>query len=311
MDWPRKNLDKTILIVAAVVLLACCGSIITSVLSFRDHFAGRDSPKPTDKAIKPLPLSSLTAALEKLKAPPSWLGHDGSLLVSRPYVLVDGSLVDPLEGNKNLHEPIKNSWLIKYDLPYWETNVKEQDPDGDHFSNLEEYLAGTDPRDKNSIPPFYTKLRLLRFISKPFRLIFTGTPDDGQTFTINARDRGGRTRFVEKGQMIEGTPYKVSSYEKKTDKKNEIEIDASTLTIENTQTGQKIVLVANKEANDPTSYGEFLYLYDNSKFTVKKDDEFALTPETDRKYKLIDISEKEALIQDQQTREQHQIPPAQ
>ncbi len=103
---------------------------------------------------------------------------------------MDGALIDPLEGNKNLHEPIKNSWLIKYDLPYWESDIKEQDPDADGFSNLEEYLAGSDPRDKNSIPPFYTKLRLLRFISKPFRLIFTGTPDDGQTFTINTKDRG-------------------------------------------------------------------------------------------------------------------------
>jgi len=224
---------------------------------------------------------------------------------------VDGALIDPLEGNKNLHEPIKNSWLIKYDLPYWESSIKEQDPDGDRFSNLEEYLAATDPRDKNSVPPFYTKLRLLRFISKPFRLIFTGSPDDGQTFTINTRDRGGRTRFVEKGQIIEGTPYKVISHERKMETRNEIEIDVSTLTIENTQTGQKIVIIANREANDPTSYGEFLYLYDNSKFTVKKDDEFVLPPETDRKYKLIDISEKEAVIQDQQTREQHKIPPAQ
>ena len=116
---------------------------------------------------------------------------------------------------------------------------------------------------------------------------------------------------MEKGQIIEGTPYKVISHEKKMETRNEIEIDVSTLTIENTQTGQKIVLVANREANDPTSYGEFLYLYDNSKFTVKKDDEFVLPPETDRKYKLIDISEKEAVIQDQQTREQHKIPPAQ
>ena len=93
--------------------------------------------------------------------------------------------------------------------------------------------------------------------------------------------------------------------------KNEIEIDVSALTIENTQTGEKIVLIANREANDPTSFGEFLYLYDNSRFTVEKDDEFALPPETDRKYKLIDISEKEAVIQDQQTREQHEIAPAQ
>ena len=311
MDWLRKNFDKAILMIASIALLACCGLIISSVLSFPDHFTGRNSPKPPDNAIKPLLTGALTAASEKLKSPQNWLGHDGSLLVSRPYVLVDGALIDPLEGNKNLHEPIKNSWLIKHDLPYWESTIKVQDPDEDRFSNLEEYLAGTDPRDKNSLPPFYTKLRLSRFISKPFRLIFTGTPDDGQTFTVNARDRGGRTRFLEKGQMIEETPYKVISYEKKIELKNEIEIDVSTLTIENTHTGQKIVLVANREANDPTSYAEFLYLYDNSKFTVRKDDEFALPPETDRKYKLIDISKKEAVIQDQQTREQHEIPPAQ
>jgi hypothetical protein len=308
MDWLRKHFDKALLLVTAIALLVCCSLIIRSALSFRDHFAERNSPR-MDNAIKPLPMDALALASAKLKSPQNWIGHEGSLLVSRPYVLVDGALIDPLEGNKNLHEPIKNSWLIRYDLPYWESNIKEHDPDEDRFSNLEEYLAGTDPRDRNSIPPFYTKLRLLRFISRPFRLIFTGTPDDGQTFTINTRDRGGRTRFVQVGEMIEGTPYKVISYQERTERKNEIDVDISTLAIENTQTGQQIVLVANREANDPTSFAEFLYSYDNSKFTVKKDDEFALPPEPGRKYKLIDISEKEAVIQDQQTREQHKIVP--
>jgi len=310
MDWLRKNYDKAILTSACLLLLVCSALIIVRVQSFPERFAGRDSSQPIDNTIKALPTDAIKVAQNKVKSPQNWLGHDGSLLVSRPYVLMDGALIDPLEGNKNLHEPIKNSWLIKYDLPYWESDIKEQDPDADGFSNLEEYLAGSDPRDKNSIPPFYTKLRLLRFISQPFRLIFTGTPDDGQTFTINTKDRGTRTQFLELGEMIKGTSYKVVSYEKKTERRNEIDFDASTLTIENEQTGQKIVLVANKEANDPTSFGEFLYLYDNSKFTVKKDDEFSLPPEPERKYKLIDISEKEAVIQDQKTREQHKVPPA-
>lgn len=311
MDWLKKNYDKAILAAACIALLACCGLIISRAQSFSEQFVGRDSPQPQDNTIKSLPAEDLRMALGKVKSPQNWRGHDGSLLVSRPYVLMDGALIDPLEGNRNLHEPIKNSWLIKYDLPYWESNIKEQDADGDGFSNLEEYLAGSDPRDKNSIPPFYTKLRLLRFISKPFRLIFTGTPDGGQTFTINTKDRGTRTQFLELGEMIEGTSYKIVSYEMKTERRNETDFDASTLTIESTQTGQRIVLVATKEANDPTSFGEFLYLYDDSRFTVKKDDEFSMPPETDRKYKLIDISEKEAVIQDQKTREQHKVPPAQ
>jgi hypothetical protein len=311
MEWLKNNFEKAILMLAAAVLLACCAFVIRSALSFGNHFAARNSPKTPNNTIPSLPTDVLVTASKELKSPPNWIAHEGSLLVSRPYILMDGMLIDPLESNKNLHEPIKNSWLIRYDLPYWESDIKEQDPDGDRFSNLEEYLAGSDPRDGKSIPPFLTKLRLLQFISKPFRLVFTGSPDDGETFMINTRERGGRTRFVRVGQMIEGTPYKVISYEKKTERKNEIDIDASILTVENTQTGQQIALVANQETNDPTSFAEFLYLYDSSKFTVKKDDEFILSPEEHRKYKLIDISEQDALIQDQETRERHKIPPAQ
>ncbi len=308
MDWLKEHYDKAALIAAAVIALASAGLVIANVNSLPESFAGRDSAKPADNTIKPPAVEKIDESSAMVSKPAEWGVYDGSLFVSRPYVLKDGLLVDPLEGGEPLHPPIPNAWLIKYDLDYADSSVKDQDPDNDGFSNLEEYLAGTDPAQKSSTPPYYTKLRLEKFIAVPFRLIFTGSPDEGQTFTINSKDLKSRTQFLQLGDTIEGSPYKVVKYEKKSEVRDEIERDISELTIENTQTGQKLVLVWNQESNDPTSFADFVYLLDNSKFKVKKDDDFTVQPETERKYKLIDISEQEAVIQDVASGEQFKIP---
>jgi hypothetical protein len=315
MDWVKQNYERALLALAAVALLACSVLVILKVQAFPALFEGRNSTKPQDNTIKPYPVEALKVASGQVAKPPLFGNHEGSLLISLPYVLKeveDASgnkstiLIMPMESPEPLHPPIKNTWLITHALPWWERDVKDQDPDEDHFSNIDEYNAGTDPKDKSSVPAYWTKLRLKEFISKPFRLKFNGTPDEGQTFQINPQ--GGRTQFRAIGEMIEGTPYKVTAFNKKTEMKNDIEVDLSELTIENTETGKSLVLVYRKEANDPTSFAKFLYLYDNSEFTVKKDDEFGLVPQPEHKYKLIDISNEKAVIQDQKTKEQHDIP---
>ncbi len=303
MDWIKTYYERVILAVATVALLATAGWAALQVNSFPELFAERNSAKPPDNKIAKPDVSVLDRAAGVTEKPVSWSPREGSLLVSRPYVLKEGRLFDPLEGGEDLHPPIKNSWLIKYNLDYALPDVKDQDPDQDRFSNLEEFNAGTDPTNKESVPPYATKLRLVKFDPKPFRLKFSGSPDEGQTFTINTRDLGGRTQFLKLGDTIEGAPYKLLSYEPKKTVRNEIEVDVSELVIQNTETGQKITLVFDKEADDPTSFGEFVYLYDNSTFRVKKDDEFALKPEDSRKYKLIDISATGAQIQDTATGE--------
>jgi len=311
MDWLKKNYERAILAVAILALIGSSVFIVLGSMDFPTTFATRNSSKRPDNTIKPLPIEALQTASQAVDKAKIWTSHDGSLFISRPYVLLNNELIDPLAAGKDLHAPITNAWLIKYDLPYWEGDIKDQDPDGDRFSNLEEFVNNTDPLDAKSVPPYWTKLRLAKFISKPFRLKFTGTPDEGQTFTINAIDGRSRTQFLQLGQMIEGTPYKLLSYKPNKITKDEMEVDVSELTIENTETNQKLVLIVRKEANDPTSFGEFLYLYDNSRFTVKKDDEFTLTPQSDKKYKLIDISQSEALIKDLQSGEEHKILPVQ
>lgn len=298
MDWIKHNYDRVLIGIFATVLFLCAGWTIWNSVNFTEQFSERNSTKKPDNTIVSPAIQAIDQALAITAEPRLWSGHEGSLFVSRPYVLKDGKLVDPLEDGNPLHPPIQNAWLIKYNLDYAAPDIKEQDADQDHFSNLEEFLAQTDPTNDRSIPPYHTKLRLVKFDPKPFRLKFSGTPDDGQTFTINTRDLKGRTQFLKLGDTIKGAPYKVLSYEPKKTTRHDVEVDISELTIQNTKTGQKIVLVYGKETDDPTSYGEFAYLYDGSTFRIKKDDEFTLPPETERKYKLIDISAQEAQIQD-------------
>ena len=309
MDWIKEHYERALLGVGILAVLACSALVFLKKQDFPLLFEGENSSKAPDATIRQMPLDTVSTAADLIRKPRPWTSHAGSLFVSRPYVLKDNNtLVNPLEEGEALHPPITNAWLIKYDLDYAQADIKDQDPDGDGFTNLEEFVAGSDPRDPKSVPPYTTKLRLAKFIAVPFRLIFTGTPDEGQTFTVNSKDLKSRTQFLELGQMIEGSPYKILSYEKKQTTRDEIEYDVSELTIENTETGQKMVLVVNKEANDPTSFGEFRYLLDNTTFKVKKDDEFALNPEQDRKYKLIDIKESEAVIQDVKSGEKIVIP---
>jgi len=308
MEWLKQNYEKAAALLAGLVAIASGVTVFLSVLNFPSQFEGRDSTKPPDNKVPEPAFALLQQGMELTKNPKVWGANEASLLVSRPYVLKNGTLFDPLEGGEPLHPPVPNTWLIQHNLDYADRNVLNLDPDGDGFSNLEEYVAGTDPNLKTSMPPFYTKLRLAKFIATPFRLIFTGTPDEGQTFTINSKDLKSRTQFLQLGQMIEGSPYKIISFEKKSTIRDDIEYDVSELTIQNTQTGQKIVLVVGKEANDPTSFAELVYLLDNSRFTVKKDDTFSIPPEINRKYKLVDISESQALIKDVESGQEISIP---
>ena len=74
--------------------------------------------------------------------------------------------------NTAVHPPVPNEWLEQFDLPIADADVLTQDPDGDGFTNLDEWQGHTNPTDKNSHPAYIAKLKLSRFAQEPFRLIF-------------------------------------------------------------------------------------------------------------------------------------------
>jgi len=99
--------------------------------------------------------------------------------------------------------------------------------------------------------------------------------------------------------VIAGTKFKVMKFEVKSrlNEKTQSQDDVSELTVQNTESGDNVVLVLNELANSPDSYADFRYLWNNTEFQVKKGKQFVLLPEKDALYILIDITDDGALIQ--------------
>lgn len=60
--------------------------------------------------------------------------------------------------SEDIHPPIPNPWWLKHGVSPNFADSPERDDDGDGFSNLEEYRAGTDPGDSEDVPPLIAKL---------------------------------------------------------------------------------------------------------------------------------------------------------
>ena len=312
MNWVKQKYDIVILAVATLLLVSNAGWIVMNRVEQSAVQTSLIVPK--ENAIPALSLDAVRQASVLADSPAKWKsGSDlpegtperGSLLVSRRYLLKDGKLIDPLsEGSEQLHPPITNDWLLANGLDYTDMNIKEKDSDGDGFSNLEEFEKKTNPNDPKDAPASFNKLKLVGFKPVPFRLEFKGDPSgDGKEFQINLKDLKGsaRSQYRKLGDQIEGAPYKILKYEfKEGSNERGVTVNLSELTVQNTETGESIVLVYNKEANDPTSYGTFrnLLTLGDADFTLKKGEEFTIKPDITRKLKLIDITATKAQIRD-------------
>ncbi|MCX7712523.1 MAG: thrombospondin type 3 repeat-containing protein [Chthoniobacterales bacterium] len=320
MEWVKKHYDGIILLIFALVAIGVSGYGLIQVFTFADLFVDRNSPKPRDNNIRQAELASLERAAENLDKKPKWNTYEGSLFVSRIYILKDNQLIDPMEGDTPLHPPVPNDWILKYNLDYSRSDVLEIDPDNDGFTVLEEYRAGTNPNDVNSVPPRWTKLRMKEYTVIPFLLKFSGTMDEGNTFSINYIDEKTKqpdpkrpTQMVSKGEQIEisGQKYTVVEYnpKKEVDPNSGLERDVSELVVQNKLTGDKIILVNGKITDSPTVYVSLVNLIDGQEVkNLKIGQEFSLTADPETKYRLESATENQAILINKKTGERLEIP---
>jgi hypothetical protein len=314
MDWIKRNYDQFILGLVALLVLAEALFLIYLCIGFPDTFTViKTKPYPNNN-VPELATDEMRQANDSLKNPAKWQPDEdaASIFVSRAYVLANGNLIE-LDDRKAppIHPPVPNTWILDHHLDILDTNVLSEDPDGDGFTNLDEWRGvkgdgsdSTDPWDPKSHPPYYTKLFLIQYVRQPFRLLFAAydgdvAHPDKMDFEINTIDINQPTQFVKIGDIIAGTKFKVIKFEYKseTDSATGDKTDTSELTLQNTETGDSVLLVLNKISNSPDSYAAFHYAWNDTNFEVKKGKVFALRPEDNLRYILIDITDDHALIQ--------------
>lgn len=321
MNWIKKRYDQFLLALLTVALLACAALIFLKVQGFGEKFSEALAAVPPNNKVPPVELDKIDHAKTELEKPPIWTsGGDedsprGSMFISELYIIGDsGTPQEPGEGSlykdSLTGEAIPNKWFVKNDLPLLEPTVPMQDADKDGFNNEDEYRGHTDPNNKDSHPPYYTKLFLKQFIQVPFRLVFKSYDGDPKkdkpekfSFQIDTIDLKQPSDFLKLGDLVPNTKFKLEKFEYKTAYNDKIQDkeDVSELTLVDSETGDKIVLIYNRITNSPDVYALFDYEWPQPEqlIKVRKLQEFVLKPEVDEThhYKLIDINETEAQIE--------------
>jgi hypothetical protein len=300
MDWIKAHYERVAVIVAAAFLFLTAVLVWRSAAQFGASFLALQAAPPPKQPKPPVKAVELETAVEKLHQPPQWTfsGRSGLFVPEKHFIGAD-NLPATLQTTQ-IHPPVPNEWLDQFGLPIPDADVLTQDPDGDGFTNLDEWQGHTNPIDKNSHPDYVSKLKLKAFTEEPFRLMFSSSDQD--TFGINAIDLREPTQFLKIGERIAGTRFKIVKFTEKHDVNPSTsgEMDVSELLLEHEDTKEQLTLVKEKIAISPESVATFVYSWPAGQpareFQVRKDQEFTLKPQEEIRYKLMDVQPSKAVI---------------
>jgi len=269
-----------------------------------------------------------------------WRESKASPFVSRVYLLRDDKLVDILESGTDLFPGMSNAWILEHGLDYLDERLPERDPDNDGFANSEEFAEKTNPLDGTSKPQDWTKLRLTDVAIEQMQIIFTGrdgknraminsvaaSSDEltgrpiGPTKTYNL----GETLIVAKyrpGFAVtyeeEKTPFRLVDFRTEQRENPRITVDGKpkvdeiTIAVLESTTGDgtKVELVSGSPQTSPYSLASLQDLRPGGELVqVRTGDSFNVGQSG--RYKLVDVSEENATIEDLGSGAKHVIPKA-
>lgn len=203
------------------------------------------------------------------------------------------------------------AWFKKYHLDLNDPKMLDADPDGDGFTNREEFLANTDPLDPNSHPPTSGPQKTIALKEyNEVRLPIILEAVEGEKARIKRTDQGeGRTETVKVGDAVRGMPLKVTHLESRQEiGKDGLPADLSNVTLEDSSTKEKIVLVKDLPAKTSASYAVLVSTDGKTTLTVHHGDVFTWPTEPGATYKVVDMSQDQVVLRQIENKKMWTIP---
>ena len=204
------------------------------------------------------------------------------------------------------------AWFKKYHLDLNDPKMLDADPDGDGFTNREEFLANTDPLDPNSHPPLNDPSKALKLKEyNEARLPITLESIEGEKAKLKRTDGEGRMETVKTGDTLRGLPLKVLKIEARQDiDKNGEKVDLSQVTLEDSSTKEKYVLTGNLPAKTSASFAVLVTADGKYNLKVHHGDIFTWPTEGGANYKVIDMSQDQVVLQQMDNKKMWTVPRA-
>ena len=199
------------------------------------------------------------------------------------------------------------AWFKKYHLDLSDKKMLDADPDGDGFSNRDEFMADSDPLDANSRPGIHKQMRLKQYTEVRLPVILEGV--DGETARVKRLDGAERTEKVKVGDTIKGLRWKVDKIEGKLDTdKHGDPIDVSNLTLTELDTKEHAMLMKDLPTRTGDSSAELVSEDGATTVKVKQGDVFKWPNESGEAYKVVDLRPDQVVVQELATKKMWTIP---
>jgi len=248
-----RHYDKAIAVVVLVALLVSLFELAHSAADSKDrkrsYEEGVKNMRPQHATLTPLPVDPYEKTLRDLHFPQTARASTngvGLFIPQRRVWCVDcmypipfaaaecpfchtkqplpGEPPDPSVADSE-GKGIPDKWRIKhFNHPFAmaeDQSRAEDDADNDGFTNLQEFQAGTNPRDPKDHPDPMVLLRFKEITTRPYPFIFTSAtrmPDESLQLFFNMKE-GDRTYSAKKGEAVGKTGLVYSNCIKKIERK--------------------------------------------------------------------------------------------